>query len=145
MQPIITEVTGITDEMLIGCRSEEEVIKDFIKWCEDAPMVAHNAKFDASFLEMAYKKYNLGTYTNTLIDTLELSRVLDSGFSRHNLATIVKRYKVVLDGHHRAVNDAEATALVFDKMMNKMNSQNIELISDINKMVSKVIINKKTS
>jgi len=133
----IVEITGITDEMLKGKRSEEEGIKDFIKWFGDLPMVAHNAKFDASFLESCYKKYDLGEYKNMLIDTLTLSRVLDSNFARHGLAAITKRYKVELNGHHRAVNDSEATAMVYNKMLRKMYDMNIEKISDINKMVSK--------
>lgn len=56
----ITEITGITDEMLKGKDSEEMVIKRFKEWFKDYPLVAHNAKFDMSFLDMAYKKYNLG-------------------------------------------------------------------------------------
>ena len=46
-------------------------------------MVAHNAKFDVSFFEMAYKKYNLGEFKNPVIDTLELSRTLDNNYARH--------------------------------------------------------------
>ena len=72
----ITDLTGITDDMLKDCDDEETVVKRFIAWFGDLPMVAHNAKFDTSFLEMAYSKYNLGEFTNTIIDTLELSRVL---------------------------------------------------------------------
>ena len=77
-------------------------------------MVAHNAKFDVSFLESAYNKYNLGTFTNPVIDTLELSKALDTNVSRHSLSAIVKRYEIPFDeeGHHRADYD-EATALVF--------------------------------
>ena len=52
--------------------SEEEAVKKFKKWTGDLPIVAHNAKFDASFIKMAYQKYNLGEFTNPVIDTLEL-------------------------------------------------------------------------
>ena len=57
-------------------------------------MVAHNAKFDISFIEMAMKKYDLGEFKNTVIDTLELSRIIDQGYSRHGLSQLVKRYNV---------------------------------------------------
>jgi len=140
----ITEVTNITDEMLTGKRNEEEAVKQFIEWIGDLPMVAHNAKFDCSFLEMAYSKYNLGEFQNTVIDTLELSRTLDSNFGRHSLSALVKRYDVEFDenAHHRGDYDAEATALVFHKMMKKLESRNLEKISDIDKLVSKDEIHK---
>jgi DNA polymerase-3 subunit alpha (Gram-positive type) len=140
----ITEVTGITDEMLIGKSSEEEVMRNFINWFKDYPMVAHNAKFDVSFMEMAYQKYDFGTFNNTVIDTLELSRTLDNNFNRHSLSALVKRYEVPFDeeSHHRGDYDAEATALVFHKMMKKLVDRNIEKISDLDKLVSKDEIHK---
>ncbi len=135
----ITDLTNITDEMLKGKDDEETVVKRFKDWYQDLPMVAHNAKFDVSFLSMAHQKYNLGQYTNTVIDTLELSRTLDSGYARHGLSALVKRYDVPWseDAHHRADYDAEGTALVFHKMLKKLVSQNFTKISDLDKLVSK--------
>ena len=140
----ITELTCITDEMLKGKDTEENVTKRFLEWAGDLPMVAHNAKFDISFIEMAMKKYNLGTFTNTVIDTLELSRTLDQGFARHGLSALVKRYNVAWDedAHHRADYDAEGTAHVFSKMLQKLTSQNYKAISDLDKLVSKEEIHK---
>ena len=140
----IVEITNITDEMLKDKDNEENAIKRFIKWVGDLPMVAHNAKFDVSFLEMCYQKYNLGEFTNTVIDTLELSRVLDNGYARHSLSALVKRYNVPWDenAHHRGDYDAEGTALVFHKMMMKLSDQNIEKVSGLNKMVDKDEIHK---
>ena len=107
-------------------------------------MVAHNAKFDASFLEMGYKKYNLGEYKNTLIDTLQLSRILDTGMGRHGLSYVAKRYGVDFDeeSHHRGEYDAEATALVFHKMMKKLATINITKISDLKKLINKEDMHK---
>ncbi len=140
----ITNVTNITNEMLKGKPNEEDTVKEFIEWVGNLPMVAHNAKFDTSFLEMAYKKYNLGEYKNTVIDTLELSRTMDNTFARHSLSALVKRYNVPFDedAHHRADYDAEGTALVFAKMLKKLNDRNFELISDLDKLVSKDEIHK---
>ncbi len=140
----ITDLTGITDDMLKDCDDEETVVKRFIKWFGDLPMVAHNAKFDTSFLEMAYSKYNLGEFTNTIIDTLELSRVLDNTYGRHSLSALVKRYDVEFDeeSHHRGDYDAEATALVFHKMMKKLDNINLETINDMQKLLSKEEIYK---
>ncbi|MGN1358772.1 MAG: PolC-type DNA polymerase III [Bacilli bacterium] len=135
----ITELTCITDEMVSGKDDEETVTKKFLTWAGDLPMVAHNAKFDISFIEMAMKKYNLGEFTNTVIDTLELSRALDQGFARHSLSALVKRYNVPWeeDAHHRADYDAEGTAHVFSKMVSKLTSQNINKISELDKLISK--------
>ncbi len=135
----ITELTCITDEMVKGCDDEKTVTSRFLKWVGKNPMVAHNAKFDISFLMMAMKKYDLGEFNNTVIDTLELSRILDQGYARHSLSALVKRYNIPWeeDSHHRADYDAKATALIFHKMLQKLISQNYELISDLDKLVPK--------
>ena len=144
LSKVITDITNITDEMLKGQDTEEKAVKKFKQWFGDLPMVAHNAKFDVSFLEMAYEKYGLGDFTNPVIDTLELSRTLDTNYSRHSLTALVKRYNVPWDeeAHHRADYDAEGTALVFHKMLLKLNDRNFELMSDLNHLVSKNEIHK---
>ena len=135
----ITNVTSITNEMVADCPNEEVAVKKFIEWTSDLPMVAHNAKFDTSFIEQAYKKYNLGEYKNTVIDTLALSKLLDSDASRHGLSAITKRYDVEFDeeSHHRGDYDALATALVFHKMMRKLASVNIFNVNDLDKLINK--------
>ena len=140
----ITELTNITDEMLEGKDNEENAVKRFKEWVGDLPMVAHNAKFDVSFIVMAHSKYNLGEFTNTVIDTLELSRALDTGYARHSLSALVKRYDVPWDesAHHRGDYDAEGTALVFHKILKKLVSRNFETIKDLDKLVSKDEIHK---
>ncbi len=135
----ITEVTGITNQDLKDKRNEKEVITDFKKWIGKLPLIAHNAKFDISFLESAYYKYNFPPLDNTVIDTLELSRALEPNVFRHSLSALVKRYEIPFDeeSHHRADYDAEATALIFDKMIKKLDSLNYEKISDMEKLISK--------
>ena len=131
----IINITGINNEMLKGKRSEEEVLKDFIKWVDDYPLVAHNAKFDISFIDMAYLKYNLGRLSNIVIDTLGLSRYLESKERYHNLATLVKRYDIPWneDKHHRADYDSEGTALIFLKMLKKLELNNFKTLKDLYK------------
>ena len=140
----IVEVTNITDDMLKDKDNEENAIKRFKEWVGDCPMVAHNAKFDVSFLEMAYKKYNLGTFTNPVIDTLELSRTMDNTYARHSLSALVKRYDVPWDenAHHRGDYDSEGTALVFHKMLKKLSNRNIETMDQLDTLVSTDEIHK---
>ena len=135
----ITELTSITDDMLKGADDEETVTKRFLEWAGDNPMVAHNARFDISFIEMAMSKYNLGSFTNTVIDTLELSRAIEPS-GRHSLSALVKKYEVPFDeeSHHRADYDAEGTALVFHKMISSLNKTDYQTIMDLNdKLISK--------
>ena len=129
----IINITGITNEMVSSMPNEEDTLKKFMKWVGDLPMVAHNAKFDISFINSAYRKYNLGVHNNTLIDTLGLSRYLESNERYHNLATLVIRYNIDWDEekHHRANYDAEGTALIFYKMLNKLKNNNINTMEDL--------------
>ena len=129
----ISSITGITNEMLKGKPSEEKMVKKFMNWVGDLPMVAHNAKFDISFINMAYLKYDLGRLNNTLIDTLGLSRYLESNERYHNLATLVVRYNIPWDEekHHRANYDAEGTALILYKMLKKLSLNNINTIEEL--------------
>lgn len=99
-------------------------------------MVAQNARFDISFMESAYKKYNLGEFSNVVIDTMEISKAQNPDSAKHNLTALSKRYGVHFDesGHHRADYDAEGTALVFWKMISNLGS-NYKTISDLRNMV----------
>ncbi len=141
---VITELTSITDEMVKDADNEEVVTRDFIDWVGDLPMVAHNAKFDSSFLEMAYKKYNFGEYKNMLFDTLQISRALEPTAGRHSLSALVKRYEVPWDedAHHRADYDARGTALIFHKMLKKLEIKKIERANELDNLVAKEDIHK---
>ena len=140
----ISELTCITDDMVKDSDTEEEVTKRFLSWVGDCPLVAHNAKFDISFISMAMKKYNLGEFNYTVLDTLELSHILDQAYARHSLSALVKRYNVPWeeDAHHRADYDAEGTALVFAKMLQKLIAQNYDTIRDLERLIPKDEIHK---
>ena len=124
----IVELTNITDEMLEDKDTEENVTKKFIAWVKDAPMVAHNAKFDIGFIEAAYSKYNLGEFTNTVVDTMSMARMLYPNWKNHKLSTLVKNLEVPWDesAHHRADYDSEGTAIAFYKMAKQADKMNIE-------------------
>lgn len=131
----IIKITSITDEMLKGKREEEIAVVDFMKWVGDLPMVAHNARFDMAFILKAYEKFNLGEFKNKVIDTLGLSRYLESSERYHNLATLVKRYNIDWDEskHHRGDYDAEGTALIFNQMLKKLELNDIKSLDDLKK------------
>ena len=129
----ITELTNITDELVKGKDNEENVTKRFLEWTGDLPMVAHNAKFDISFVKEAMQKYNLGEFKNTVLDTMSLARILNPDWPNHKLQTLVRRYKIEWNEseHHRADYDSEGTAKAFYKMAKILYDRNIETTMDI--------------
>ena len=124
----IVELTNITDEMLVGKDTEENATKRFMEFIGDLPMVAHNAKFDIGFMSAAYSKYNLGEFTNTVLDTMSMARMLYPNWKNHKLSTLVKQLEVPWeeDAHHRADYDSEGTAIGFYKMCKTLYNRNIE-------------------
>ena len=132
------ELTMIDDNVDIVVRPSEDKLEG------TTYVVFDLDKFDTSFIKMAYQKYNLGEFTNPVIDTLELSRALDKGEARHSLSAITKRYNVDFDeeGHHRGDYDAKGTALALHKMLQKCINNNMKKISDLNNLVSKNEIHK---
>lgn len=140
----ITSLTGITDEMLEGKRSEKEVTKAFLEYVGSDSLVAHNAKFDISFVKSACHKYNLGEFNNTVIDTLAISKYLNTESKRHSLSALVKLYGVAFDedSHHRADYDAEGTAKVFFEMSQQLAGKDILKVNDLKKLVDPETIYK---
>ncbi len=135
----ITELTFITDDMLKGKPSEEEITRKFLNWVGDLPLVAHNAKFDISFMKAACQKYDFEEFDKTVLDTMSIARLLYPNWTNHKLQTLTKNLDVPWDEekHHRADYDAEGTAIAFHKMAKVLESQNItttdELIANVDK------------
>lgn len=103
------QLTGITDEMVRGSKSEQEVLALFQEFSQDSILVAHNASFDMGFLNTSYSKYQMPEAENPVIDTLELSRLLHPEMKSHRLNVLAKKYNVNLEQHHRAIYDSETT------------------------------------
>jgi len=129
-------LTGITDEMVKGSKTEEEVLQAFQEFSEGCILVAHNASFDMGFLNMSYKRNNIAEATNPVIDTLELARFLYPEFKRFGLGVLTKKFGVSLEQHHRAVYDAEATGhLAWIFVKEAMEKHEMYLHKDLNRHV----------
>lgn len=113
----ITEITGITDDMLVDAREVDDVLQDFQQWIGDSILVAHNASFDIGFLNEGFKKIDVEQVKNPVIDTLELARFLYPNLGNHRLNTLCKLLDIELTQHHRAIYDAEATGYMFWKFV----------------------------
>lgn len=104
-----TNLTSITDEMVHGSKSEEEVFKLFRDFCEDAIVVGHNVTFDIGFMNTGYVRHGMPEIKNPIIDTLTLARFLYPNMRGYRLNTLAKKFDVNLEHHHRAIYDAETT------------------------------------
>ena len=140
----IIRITNITDEMLVGKPKEEEIVKKFITWVGEDILVAHNARFDLSFMKLAYLKYSLGAFNFNVIDTLGISRYLDPQERYHNLTVLMERYQINWDEdkHHRADYDSEGTSLVLYEMLKKLEDKNIITLSDLSR-IPRILLNKR--
>lgn len=114
--PAASQVNGITDDMVKNEYAFRDVVGDFYKFTRDAILVAHNAPFDIAFLtrQGVEEKYD---FDNLYIDTLVMARQKLT-LSKYNLEFICKSLNIQLEGAHRALNDAVATAKLFIKLMN---------------------------
>lgn len=127
----ISELTGITDEMVESAPNLEGVLEDFYEFIKDHTLVAHNASFDMGFLQMGYKKLGI-VVLNPVLDTLELGRFLYPGLKNHRLNTLCKKFDIPLLNHHRAVDDAKATSYLLWKMIKETAEKNIVYLDELN-------------
>lgn len=139
----ITKLTGITNEMVADAPVITEILPKFLEFCQDAVLVAHNANFDTGFIRLNAERKCGIEVKNTVLDTLELSRSLLPELKKHKLDIICEQLGVSLEGHHRAVNDAEATAEVFLKFIDMLVEKEIYKVDDINVFSSQTVNYKK--
>ena len=118
----ITELTGITDEMLVGASEEPDAIAAWLDWMgEDTILLGHNISFDHSFLVQAIRRCGYTEPQFYGIDTLKLSRVLCPELPNKKLETMVEHFGLTNERAHRAFEDARVTVELYRclKAMNK--------------------------
>ena len=120
----IEKLTGITDAMVLSAPTIETVLKDFLDFCGDAVLVAHNAEFDTSFIANKAQKQGI-TVNNTILDTVLLAQFVIPNLHNYKLDTLCKHLGVSLENHHRAVDDAGATADAFIKLIEMLKERDI--------------------
>ncbi len=127
----IEKLTSITDDMVMDAPTREVIIPKFVEFCKDAVLVGHNVAFDISFINQNCKDLGIDV-DYTTVDTLWLSRYFFPLQAKHTLDAVAKTLNVVLDHHHRAVDDAECTALIFNKFIPMLKEQKAENLTDVN-------------
>ncbi len=133
----VQELTGITYDLIKNMPLIDEVLPEFLDFVGDSVMVAHNSDFDMGFMRAKAKRLNL-SFSNKDIDTLKLSRLLLPNLKRHKLNVVTKHLGISLENHHRAVDDAEATALMFIKFMDILKDKDVENFDQVNDKLGKL-------
>ena len=127
----ITELTSITDEMVISSPDIETILPQFIEFIGDAVLVAHNASFDVGFIEQNCKRQKIEA-DFTYVDTVALARVLLPALNRFKLDTVAKALNISLENHHRAVDDAGCTAEIFVKFVQMLKERELTTLAKVN-------------
>ena len=136
----ITELTGITNDMVKDAPLEKEALVEFFKFCENSILVAHNASFDTNFIKTAAIRQKIEV-NFTYIDTVPIARSLYPGLKNHKLDTVANHLKVGNFNHHRACDDAKVLALIFIQMAQQISRDHEGAsVKDINTVVSKADI-----
>ena len=115
--PIISEITGITNQMVKGKPLVEDAIKDLAVFCGELPLVAHNAPFDFKFLSEAIKKHQTEAPKGVVLDTLPLTRKIYPGLPNYKLGTLVNHFNFPSGTFHRAEEDSVYCGLLFAKLI----------------------------
>jgi len=114
----ITNLTGITNEMVENAPCFYEIAKKLIELTEGRIFVAHNARFDYSFIRQEYKSLGYN-FKRSILDTVALSRKLLPGHCSYSLGNICKDLNIMINGRHRAGGDALATVKLFEILIAK--------------------------
>ncbi len=131
----ITEITGITDDMVADAPKEKEAVETFIKFAGKGVLVAHNADFDTSFIRAVCERQEI-EYKFAFVDTLELCRAAMPNLRNHKLDTVAKEYKLGDFNHHRAIDDAKMLAEIWLKLLaNTMKLGKLEKLGDFNRLL----------
>ncbi len=133
--PEIVELTGIDDSMVKGERKIDVVLPEFLEFVGDRLLIAHNADFDTGFIRAAAKELDI-PFNSPYLDTVALSRYLNTELKSHKLDVLAKHYKLGNFNHHRACDDAEMLAHIFFKMAEQLVSLDVKSFGDLSNEMS---------
>lgn len=118
--PGASKVNGITDDMVAGKPIIEDLLDSFADFCEDLPVVAHNAPFDSQFFIADIKKFESKAPRGIILDTLPMARKVFPGLPNYRLGTLVQHVGIKATNFHRAEEDASYCGQLFYKMVEKI-------------------------
>ena len=127
----IEKLTSINDRMVEDAPNISVILPRFMDFCKGSVLVAHNADFDTGFIRHNCEVLGL-TYDYTYVDTLGIARSFLEGLKNYKLDTVVEAMGCTLANHHRAVDDAGATADVFVRFLERFKKKNIRDLDELN-------------
>ena len=134
----IVDLTGITDEMLIGAPKIEEILPKFLEFVGGRVLVAHNSDFDTGFIRAECQRQGL-PYNYTAADTLILSQNLLPQLNKFKLNIVSDALSLPDFNHHRAADDAVTCGLIMDRLMHKLEEEHdIHHLQAINPAMTKL-------
>ncbi|MDO8269997.1 MAG: exonuclease domain-containing protein [Candidatus Levybacteria bacterium] len=125
ISPFIENLTGISNSDLTNAPTFSEIKSDLVELLEGCVFVAHNARFDYSFIKNEFKRIGI-PYSAKQLCTVKLSRLLFPHFSHHNLDSIIERFEINCERRHRAYDDAAVIWEFMQKIKNDVPSEKIE-------------------
>lgn len=126
----IEQLTGINDAMVLDAPGIEEVLPRFLDFCGDAVLAAHNAGFDMSFIKENVRRAGI-LKEFTYLDTMGIARLLLPGQAKHTLDAVAKTLHISLENHHRAVDDAECTAEMYQAFLKMLAERGIKSLAQL--------------
>ncbi len=127
----IEDLTGIGDGMLKDAPTVEQVLPEFLDFCEGCAMVGHNVSFDMGFLSENCSRLAL-PLDKTSVDTMAMAQVLLPSLGRFRLDTVARALGIPLNHHHRATDDADCTAQIFLKFIQMLRQEGITTLAGLN-------------
>jgi len=128
------KIHNIDDSMVADSPRAFEILPEFSGFLKDSVIIAHNAKFDISFINYYMNSFDIKWDCSTVIDTLKLSRKVFPYLKKYNLDHLIKYFNIFItlqySHRHRALYDALNTALLFLKCIDKIKFINNELSFD---------------
>ena len=137
LTPEIIGLTGITDEMLRGAPKLKDALTAFLAFAGDAPLAAHNAEFDISFIRAGCQKCGI-PFEPTYIDTLILAQNLLPGLGKYKLDIVAEHLQLPQFNHHRASDDAVPVAPMLTKFFPMLEERGVTRLQQINNEMVKL-------
>lgn len=128
----IIELTGINNDMVKNAETIEDVLPIFMRFIGKSMVVAHNAPFDTSFIRKNCNRLGL-EFDNPILDTIPLCKFIFPELKRYKLSTVVKHLGISLNNHHRAIDDAKATAEILLACFKNLEERDIKDIGSLNR------------
>ena len=126
----ITNLTGITNEVVAGARPRCEVVSDFLDFCEDDILIGHNVSFDYSFMKCSAAADGL-PFEKLGIDTLKIAKKVHSDLDSKSLGSLCDYYNIENRAAHRAYHDALATAKLYQTLAHYFEADDPKLFQPV--------------